>query len=151
MVLCLDEWLFHDLFGENGKERQEEAVLLLKRIVERCDRLVVPQQSPWAQKAYHLFKAAGSSPVLHEAARLLSRGFLYNLSKGLSKGLLTSPSGPDPDPRIPEADRYLVRAALAAGATLLVTTDGELLEALRETGLLPTQERDAFLETYLAP
>lgn len=145
-VLCLDEWLFHDLFGENGKERQEEAVLLLKRIVERCDRLVVPQQSPWAQKAYHLFKAAGSSPVLHEAARLLSRGFLYNLSKGL----LTSPSGPDPDPRIPEADRYLVRAALAAGATLLVTTDGELLAALRETGLLQAEERDAFLIQYLA-
>jgi len=145
-VLCLDEWLFHDLFGENGKERQEEAVLLLKRIVERCDRLVVPQQSPWAQKAYHLFKAAGSSPVLHEAARLLSRGFLYNLSKGF----LTSPSGPDPDPRIPEADRYLVRAALAAGATLLVTTDGELLAALRETGLLQAEERDAFLIQYLA-
>lgn len=146
-VLCLDEWLFHDLFGENGKERQKEAVLLLKRIVEQCDRLVVPQKSPWAQKAYHLFRAAGSSPVLRKAARLLSQGFLHNLSKGL----LTSPSGPDPDPRIPEADRYLVRAALAAGATLLVTTDGELLEALRETGLLPTQERDAFLKTYLAP
>jgi hypothetical protein len=143
-VFTLDEWLLHDLLGENGPGRQEEARALLEAILERCDRILLPPKSPWAKKAYAL--AGRGEPHLRKLARFLFHAFLQNLEKVLIPG--DPEEEPDLTP-IPEADRYLVRAALGGKAHLLVTTDEELRRALEEAGLIPVRGRGEFLEEYL--
>jgi len=138
-VFALDEWLLHDLLGENGPRRQEEARALLEAILKRCDRILFPPKSPWAKKAYAL--AGRGEPHLRKLA-----GFLYNPQKA------PIPEDPEEEPDltpIPEADRYLVRAALGGKAHLLVTTDEELRRALEEAGLIPVRGRGEFLKEYL--
>lgn len=151
-IFCLDEWLFHDLLGENGKVCQRETTRLLTTIHKQCDRIVVPWESPWAQKAYKLIKYSSNSPILRNVAKLLSSAFLWNTNKGIS--IYSSKGSPNPETmdmeEIPEEDRYLVRAALAAGASLLVTTDEKLLEAIQKHDLLKGEHRDSFIKGYEA-
>lgn len=35
----VNEWLFHDLLGENGEHKQEQTYQFLERLRERCDRI----------------------------------------------------------------------------------------------------------------
>ncbi|WP_135256336.1 hypothetical protein [Thermus caldilimi] len=144
-ILALDEWLFHDLWGENGPERLGETLHLLEAILAQCDRILFPPGSPWAEKAFALAKRG--DPPIRVAARLLFGGFLWNAEKTTvpdHEGNLGTQGS-----SIPQEDRYLVKAALASRAEVLVTTDQGLLQALRATNLLPVKERGEFLQEYL--
>lgn len=52
----VNEWLLHDLMGENGPIRQKEADLFLDCLLHQCDVIVFVEGSPWAKKAYKLMK-----------------------------------------------------------------------------------------------
>lgn len=52
----LNEWLLHDLRGDNAEIAQEESYKFLIRLIERCDRIAVLRGSPWIQKAYELME-----------------------------------------------------------------------------------------------
>ncbi len=54
MILVLNEWIFHDLLGENGRDRQWETATFLKAFHLSSDRLVLPREGRWTQKAYGL-------------------------------------------------------------------------------------------------
>ena len=54
----------------------------------------------------------------------------------------------EPVSEVPEEDRYLVSAYLAADADLLVTTDVELHNALSKSDIVTCQMRDNFLSEY---
>lgn len=41
MDLVLNGWIIHDLSGENGPRRQDEAVRFLEAVIEKCDRIVI--------------------------------------------------------------------------------------------------------------
>lgn len=50
----VDEWLLHDLKGDNGPKRQKEANLFLDKLLSQCDVIVFVEKSVWAKKAYEL-------------------------------------------------------------------------------------------------
>lgn len=52
----VNEWLLHNLKGENGQERQREADKFLDILYRRCDIIVFVPGSPWAKKAYELME-----------------------------------------------------------------------------------------------
>lgn len=150
-LLAINEWLFSDLFGENGNEKQIKSQKFLLALIENPDRIVFPKPSPWAEKAYVLSKQANMDMACKNASRLLFGRILMDSAKARA----TNPdSAPPLDPgvasRIPEEDHYLVRAALAANADLLVTTDQALLEGVNQSGFpFGAIHRDEFLEKYL--
>lgn len=150
-TLVVDEWLFHDLIGEKGKGRRQEAGRFLQTLIARCDRLAIPPPSPWLDKAYRLMRR--TDPRTREASRLLHLYILANPEKAqrLPKGDL--PSLPDIlAQRVAEADVYLVRCALAASADALITTDQRLAEALAASTLpIRVHRREDFLKEYLRP
>ena len=54
MILILNEWIFHDLLGENGVEAQQEAVDFLRKFHLSCHKLVIPKEPRWTEKAHRL-------------------------------------------------------------------------------------------------
>ena len=56
MLYVLNEWVFHDLLGENGGEVFRETAEFLTSFVRSNDRLAIPTEERWTQKAYRLMR-----------------------------------------------------------------------------------------------
>ena len=146
MLIVLNEWIFHDLWGQNGEQGQREAVQFLRALVNSTDSLIVPNEPRWTGKANRLMG------FLDDRRRLISKVFrsLYDDS-GRALRVLSDGRGTIPEElltQLPEEDVYLVSAYLAASADVLVTTDVPLYEALADSGLVTCRMRDDFLAGY---
>jgi hypothetical protein len=150
MRLILDEWVWADLSGANGKEAQSETFRLLQRVFEKCDQLVTVKGSPFLRKCFNMMALRMNQGDLRRTiVRVFKAQFFQNSEK---LHLLQEGSLPDTPPelehKVKEDDQYLVRAYLAANADLLVTTDNPLMEALSECGIR-CMNRDTFISSYL--
>lgn len=56
----IDEWLWADLWGENGQEVQRESFLFLQKVFQQCDQLITVEGSPFLEKFYKLAKEAST-------------------------------------------------------------------------------------------
>ena len=140
LLIIPDEWLVHDLKGNNGEKAQREAHSFLEKVRVRCDRLVILEGSPFVSKVYKLlFRDA--RPHVRLISRFFSCGFLHNSEKCIK---LTDVKGlpANLQDMVPCEDRYLfeIRETLEKG--VIVTTDQSLM-SLPEVKL-----RDDFLEKY---
>ena len=151
MIIVLNEWVFHDLWGENGEEKQKQSEQFLKTFQGSSDRLVVPApgQHRWLNKVYELMERSHSDSRL----RLIGRLF-RSLIGNSERAVRIQPEDaievrPELLPQLPEEDVYLVSAYVSANADVLVTTDHELYESLVDSGLVACQLRDKFLAGYL--
>ena len=144
MLLVLNEWVFHDLLGENGGTPFRETESFLRRFRQSDDTLVIPAETRWNDKASRLMR------MRDPAGRMISKLF-HNLMRNADKAVIQPPGTP-PTPHylsdIPDEDVYLVQAYLSAGANLLVTTDTGLFDALSRIDAVNCNMRDAFLADY---
>ena len=144
MLLVLNEWVFHDLLGENGGTPFRETESFLRRFRQSDDTLVIPTEARWNEKASRLMK------MRDPAGRMISKLF-HNLMRDPHKAVIQPPDSP-PTPHylsdIPDEDVYLVQAYLSAGANLLVTTDTELCDALSRIDAVNCSMRAEFLADY---
>ena len=67
MILILNEWIFHDLLGENGAAAQRETATFLNGFYLSADKLVLPTERRWMQKAYQLMTQ--TSPMLVQISK----------------------------------------------------------------------------------
>ena len=149
MIIVLNEWVFHDLWGENGEAKQDETVRFLISLQQSQDSFVVPNESRWTDKGYRLMGLTDARG--RRISRLFSRLLYEDADKALRIRRDEESVIPDePVSRIPEEDRYLVSAYLTANADLLVTTDTELHNVLSDSGQVTCQMRDDFLSEYLS-
>lgn len=144
----VNEWLLHDLRGDNAQEAQDEAIKFLQRLKEKCDQIVVLHGSSWMQKAYDLMSCTNVralSKYLHlailrdiEKCRLLEQSEVRVLPDHVRES-------------VPEEDVYLLESYYAANANALVTTDQKLRDLLSSHGSVAVRLRDEFLREYLEP
>ena len=146
MIIVLNEWVFHDLWGDNGGRRQQETVQFLISLVQSEDTLIVPNERRWVSKANSLMRFSDAR------RRAISKVFrsLYDDSE---RALRVRPEGDEVIPSgllplLPEEDVYLVSSYLSANADVLVTTDDDLHEALVDSDLVTCRMRDGFLAGY---
>ena len=138
-VIIPDEWLVHDLMGENGEEAQRATIAFHGTILQKCDRIAILRGSPFAGKVLDLM---GTEDVrLRRLARYLRLQFIEN-----SKKCLILQTGKDLDiqlsARVPISDRYLFEVRELLGEGTIVTTDSDL------TGLDGVKTRVDFLRGY---
>ncbi|MGH7772227.1 MAG: hypothetical protein ACREQA_08300 [Candidatus Binatia bacterium] len=149
LSFVIDEWLLHDLAGQNGKDAQEEAGNFLRKLKEKCDKIVVLRGSPWAQKAYGLMTQP--DPLISKLSKYLHVAILLNSQKCR---LLSSDDLRElPDNLknlVPADDLYLVEIFDSANAKALVTTDKTLYQSLSTAQIINIRLRDDFLKEYLA-
>ncbi len=146
MIVVLNEWIFHDLYGSNGDRRQREAARLLGYLVRSDDVLVVPDEPRWIDKANRLMR------FMDARRRAISKVFrsLYDNSDRTIRvrSESTAEVPPELQDQIPEEDVYLVSAYLSADADVLVTTDVPLYESMAGSDLVTCRMREDFLADY---
>lgn len=144
----IDEWLLHDLRGDNNSKAQQESYNFLRRLKEKCDRIAISTGSPWMGKAYELMKHGNPS------VRTLSKCLHDVILRDLEKCQLLDKSEVKSIPEdlrglVPQEDLYLVETFYSVGASALVTTDRELYKLLSTDQNMSIRLRDDFLKDYL--
>ena len=145
MIIVLNEWVFHDLLGDNGHERRRQTRAFMDAFESSGDKLVIPNESRWLRKAQGLM--ISQEPEGKAIGKLIRR-ILWN--PGLAIRFETD-AAPVPDDLLrdtPSEDIYLVEAYLSAGADMLVTTDHGLHGALADFAVVQCRLRDDFLAGY---
>ena len=145
MIVVLNEWVFHDLLGENGEELQRQTATFLNAFHASRDKLVWPGEHRWTQKAYRLMTQADAR--LRNTANQF-RTLVYNSDRVVD---VRKQEGDVPEEladALPAEDAYLAEAYVTANADVLVTTDRELYEALVDSESVACQMRDEFLDGY---
>ena len=145
MIVVLNEWVFHDLLGENGEEAQRQTAAFLNAFRASNDKLVWPTGGLWAQKAYRLMRRSdirlrNTAKQFHSLIRNPDRAVRVETQSGGVPRELAD--------RVPPEDAYLVGAYVIADADVLVTTDRPLHEALVDSESVSCLMRDEFLVEY---
>ncbi len=145
MILVLNEWIFHDLWGENGAVKQSETMQFLDVFRHTDDILAVPDNLCWRRKVHRLMtktdvRTVIASKVFHSLLRDSNKAIWQHTTSVIPEELLS---------KLPKEDVYLVSAHLSVGADLLVTTDHGLFDSLADSELVSCQMRDEILSIYL--
>ena len=146
MILVLNEWVFHDLLGENGQEAFRETSEFLIGFMRSGDKVVVPAEARWKEKAYRLLTM--SAPRRRAVSQLF-----HSLIRDPSRSILLQPdeivsTSRDSYDWVPSEDTYLVLAYDSSGADVLVTTDQGLAQAIAEYDGVNCRMRGDFLTEY---
>lgn len=139
----VDEWLWHDLSGENGDERRVEAFTFLEKVLYKCDIIVSLKRSPFERKFYQLCQR--QDVVTRHIVRFFRLQILQNQQKYHAHTEADCPPLPDESP-VKADDVYLVRLALG-GCGIVVTTDQPLLQHLQANNIACVH-RDQLLQDY---
>lgn len=149
--IVLDEWLFHDLLGENGLEKQRETFQFIYKLVDVCDRIVLLESSPFVLKFWDFVKKSGSEPKLRAISQFLKTSILTNSLKTIKLG--KDEIKPVPEhliKLIPLSDHYLLQAHLKLKNSFIVTTDGGWdFKKLAKQKTIAIKKRDQFIADYL--
>ena len=148
MILILNEWIFHDLWGENGTHSQREASAFLNSFYSSSDRLVLPSEPRWMRKAYQLMKL--TDPTLRRVSRMFFSTLLDSERTIDTRSMENVDIPEELYSNLPEEDIYLVEAYLSVGADRLITTDQGLFDSLADSHLVSCQMRDDFLSSHLS-
>jgi hypothetical protein len=154
MFLILDEWVIHDLQNDNGKEKQRETFLFLKKIEERkFDKLVIVKNSKFIKKLYN-FLGISDSVEFKTKSRFLVRSLIQDFQKTEFVELAILINEKQINNKIllnvNVDDHYLVLAYFyfkTKEDTIIVTTDKKLKETLEQNGIF-IKFRDEFLNNY---
>lgn len=139
-LIIPDDWLIHDLKGDNGEEIQTETLSLLKKVYNKCDKITILIGSPFVSK-FHRLLMTDSRPHIRMISKYLRVNFLLNSVKCL---ILTDANDLPENlkNRIPSKNQYLFQIRQSLNHGKIVTTD----ESLRN--LPNTYLRNEFLREY---
>lgn len=132
-IFVINEWLWADSSGGNGRGPQREALDLMMRLASSENQIVVIEGSAFDQKAWACCKSADP------AALALARIFVSSIRQDSDRCRLLSTEAVAvlPDElalSIKPDDHYLVRALMSVDGAVLVTTDAPLREIVRQAG-----------------
>ncbi len=146
--IVIDEWLWADLSGSNTPKNQEEALEFLESIFQVCDRIVSVKGEQFNQKAVNFWQYSDLN--CRRIARYYTEKFMYNPAKLLNLERAELESVPEHISQKVrhQDDYYLIQAYLTAGASVIVTTDSDILGA-GINGDINCQHRDEFVPSYI--
>ena len=146
MILVINEWIFHDLLGENGPEAYDATEYFVERLFQSADWIVMPNEQRWKSKAYQLMISA--TPGLRQISQLFHR-LLRDSNRCIILNSGDIPAAPQGKYEwVPPKDVYLVEACEATKADFLVTTDQTLFDRVTEREVVACQMREDFLSNY---
>lgn len=146
-VFVINEWLWADSSGENGPEAQIETLKLLTKLAKSQHQIVVVEGSPFDQKAFQLCKS--TKPMI---LQVIGREYMARVRLNLDRCVILKPQDMVALPAalasaVKADDHYLVQSLLSVHGSVLVTTDGDLREAVAREGW-SCLSREEFLATY---
>lgn len=152
-LLVINEWLIHDLKGDNGIDAQIETALFLQEFEQSNDRLAILDSSPWMAKFYELMDQTGpqtNDPFARGFSQLI-RALIETPPKCLylyQSDIAAAAIPQDAIAAAPEEDIYLIQLYYAAQANLLITTDHGIHNAFAPRQDVAVMFRNDFLPNY---
>ncbi len=145
-VFVINEWLWHDVSGDNGEASQRQAVEFIEKFTASEHRIVVIDGSPFDQKMWANYWSD------KRTARLITGVFFGSVRSDLDRCLLlkleaVAPLSDELAASVNPDDHYLIQAQLSAAGAVLVTPDTDLRGLAAQAGL-PCLSREEFLNTY---
>lgn len=149
-LIVVDEWLYHDLRGDNGDEKQEDAFRFLFKFIKTPDKMVILRGSPFEKKMFKLVSESENNESAALLSKLFHKAIMVNSSKTvfLERDQL-KPITPKLLKLIPSDDQYLFEAHLNVKKSFILTTDGRWPQKLVQHSSVKVKMRDAFLKSYL--
>ena len=151
--IIVDEWLFEDLTGNGGREKQIQAILFLNKLYDVCDQIVILEGSSFETKMHTLMKSNNDSPTFISAKRTFIDLIERNSNK---KYYITQNELTDlPEAFIPlindPPDHFLFQCHLKLmnKGCFILTTDGRWKEEKLKKKGFRIEKRDSFIPKYL--
>lgn len=146
-VFVINEWLWADISGGNGPQRQREAFRVIEKLAISDHQIVVIENSAFDQKAWNLCKS--TNPMI---VQRIAGAYVLNIRQNSDRCLILKT---DETIAIPQElaaatkadDHYLLQAQLSVVGAVVVTTDTPLRNAMEKAGLSCISRED-FLSTY---
>jgi hypothetical protein len=147
-AFVINEWLWADLSGGNGRQAQREAFVVIQKLAVSDHRIVVIEGSAFDQKAWNLCKS--TNPMI---VQRMAGAYVASLRQNSDRCVILKPEAVLGVPNelasaTKQDDHYLIQAQLSVEGAILVTTDGDLCHAVKQAGL-PCLSRQEFLTTHL--
>lgn len=145
-LLIIDEWIWHDLSGENGEEKLKEAFKFIEFVYEKCDKIVTKTDSKFEKKFFNFCER--SDLISRKITNFYKNYILYNSEKyiGVNEKECQQISV-DISTEIKPDDQYLVKLSYKLQGPI-ITTDNPLLKIL-EKYKIRCEHRDNFLPNYI--
>lgn len=144
-TFIIDEWLWSDLSGENGEEKQKIALFFIEKLFRKCDSIAVAKDSRFQEKEYSFSKSASNDVVKRGIARFYFAFIRSNSQK--YKEINIEEEENKMDLTINLDDIYLIKTYNRTKASI-ITTDTKLKKEL-DARNIPCRLRDEFLTNYL--
>lgn len=141
MILIIDEWIWHDLAGENGEENQKKASQFLLCILKICDKIALMEKSAFVKKFWK-FK----ENIPREIVKILLYEFFHNSNKceKIDYQIVSSNLNINQD----DAYLYSLYQLLSYQEKIIVSTDKALIKELERNNIIVIH-KDQFLKKYI--
>lgn len=147
-IFIVNEWLWSDSNGDNGEEKQKEALEFLETLFKKCDRLAVAKGSKFQQKEWNFSKNAACDIKKREIAKLYFSKIKSNSQKYVEIDIEKIEKKEEYDlADIKPDDIYLIKTYYKTKG-LIISTDNKLINSLKAKDI-PCKLRDEFLKEYL--
>jgi len=145
----IDEWIWHDLSGENGEEKLKETSKFIKCVYEKCDKIATIENSRFEKKFFNFCKRVGQADHI---SRKITKFYFGNIFYNSEKYIRVNEKecqqiSEDISSKIKPDDQYLVKLHYKLQG-LIITTDNPLLEILKKHQI-QCEYRDNFLPNYI--
>ena len=155
-LLVINEWIFHDLRGENKADAQQQAGHFLIAFVQSDDKIAVLYGSQWMEQVHEMMEQTGSqinNPYAQKFRRILIT-LIRTADKCIYRTQEDINAADIPQNAIavaPPEDLYLVKLYYAAQADMIITTDRKFYDAFASRQDIGVNMilRDDFLADYL--
>ncbi len=144
MILIIDEWLWHDITGENGEEKRKESFKFLECILKICDEIAIMKKSKFSKKLWKVAKNKDLKTI--KIVKFFISKILHNSRKCRiyeyeNKHYLGG---------IKEDDIYLYNLyiLIEEKEKCIITTDNPLLNVLKNHKI-KVCSREKFIKSYL--
>lgn len=149
--IVIDEWLFEDLLGTYGLDRQIQTFSFIQKMYSICDRFVILRGSKFQEKYTQFIKKSQANPLLKFYSNFFRNFFITNSRKiewinptrliPLSKSLMK---------KVNIDDHYLFQTHFCIKNSFILTTDMRLIDAVRNVSSVIIKSRDTYVKQYLA-
>ncbi len=151
-LFIIDEWMWHDLSGENGVEKQRETLRFLELLYNKCDKIATIKSSRFEEKFFDFLKSA-EDIISREIAKFYKYNIFYNSEKYLREEE-TQTVSENTLSEIKLDDRYLAKLYYIVKRQhkiecLIITTDEPLINVLTKHKI-QCEHRDSFLHRYIS-
>jgi len=148
MEIIVNEWLPEYLRPDADANNNDSADKFVKAWLDRCDKVVIRTNSPFASKFYTYMYQSGGYPACRKRFEVLFRLFLDSerTVKVDECDIKELPS--DLVKIVPYDDKYLVELWYAKQDRIILTTDAKLKDKLKDVPGLNICLLSDFLKEY---